>query len=104
MPDKIKNGDEETLSSAYIENILAQQAPAFRRCQMNSVRDNRVSVGNLLVSLTIASSGEVQQARLLQDDLQNEPLTQCVLSAVQRVRFKSFDGLPISLTYPIVFK
>lgn len=104
MPDKLKNGDEETLSSAYIEGVLAQQAPAFRRCQLNSIRDNRVSVGNLLVSLTIASSGEVNQARLLQDDLQNEPLTQCVLSAVQRVRFKTFDGMPISLTYPIVFK
>jgi hypothetical protein len=104
MPDKVKTGDEETLSSAYIENQLAQQAPAFRRCQLNSIRDNRVSVGNLLVSLTIASTGEVNQARLLQDDLQNEPLTQCVLSAVQRVRFKSFDGQPISLTYPIVFK
>jgi len=104
MPDKLPVGHEETLSSQYIESVLAQEANSFRRCQLNNIRDNRPSFGNLLVSLTIEPNGSIANSRVLQDEIQNEVLSQCVLSALARVKFKAFQGLPITLTYPIEFK
>ncbi|MCB0350513.1 MAG: AgmX/PglI C-terminal domain-containing protein [Bdellovibrionales bacterium] len=104
LPDKIKMGDEETLSSPYIEEILGAQASAFRKCQLNSLRDNKTSVGSLLLSVTISPAGKVDRVKVLQDQINNSQLVGCATSVIDRVQFKSFDGMPITLTYPLEFK
>ena len=103
LPDKIVSSGDETLSNAYIEQTLGAQITSLRRCQLNSLRDNRPVEGNLLLSLTIAPSGKVDKVKILQDGMRNNQLNSCVSSVIERVQFKSFAGLPITLTYPVEF-
>ncbi|OFZ18761.1 MAG: hypothetical protein A2Z20_01360 [Bdellovibrionales bacterium RBG_16_40_8] len=104
MPDKLPNSDSETLSNTYIEQILNSQATSFSHCQQNSERDNKPSKGSILFSFTILPSGQIEKVKVLQDKISNSQLTSCATSVVERVQFKSFQGLPISLSYPLEFK
>jgi hypothetical protein len=104
MPEKIKMGEEETLSSSYIESVLSLRATEFRHCQQNSLRDGQPAEGSLLLSLTIQPNGKVQSVKLLQNSTKSNPLADCAKSVVERVQFHTFSGLPITLTYPLDFK
>lgn len=104
LPDKLPAGDEETLSSAYIEQVLSSQATPLRNCQQNTLRDDKPAEGSMLLSLTISPTGRIEQVKILQDQIQNSQLSNCVVSVIERARFKAFTGLPISLTYPLEFK
>jgi hypothetical protein len=104
LPDKLLNNGDETLSSVYIEKTLSEQAESLRKCQLNSVRDNKRSEGNMLLSLTISPNGRIDHIKVLQDQVKNEQLASCAVSVLERMQFKTFSGLPITLTYPIEFR
>lgn len=104
MPDKLKHYDEETLSSSYIEQVLGSQSNSLRKCQMSSLRDNKTSSGALLINIVISPNGKVDHVKLIQDKINNSQLSSCVLSVIERTVFKTFDGQPITLSYPIEFK
>ena len=104
LPDKISQEHYETLSNTYIEKVFQAQAGAMRRCQMNSARDEKNIQGLLLLSVTILPNGKTENVKVLQNTLANPSLEQCVTSVVSRTYFKQFEGLPISLTYPLQFQ
>ncbi len=101
MPQKRQ---QESLDTQYIERILASRDQLFRRCRLTSLRDKKNNNGNLLYTFVIQTTGEVRGVRLLQSDIQNISLQNCVASVIERTKFKSFQGEDISLSYPIRFE
>lgn len=104
MPEKLATGDEETLSSPYIESVLSAHASDFRRCQLNSLRDQKPTEASILLSLTIQPNGKPQNVKVLQNSSDNLQLADCTKSVLERAQFRAFSGLPITLTYPLEFK
>ena len=93
-----------TLSNAYIDQQINKQSHLLRKCQTNSLRKQVPAIGEMLVGFQIKPSGRIEDARVIQSDITNEELSQCVLSVFRRVRLKPFNGLPILRTFPILFK
>jgi predicted Zn finger-like uncharacterized protein len=52
------------------------------------------------VKLTIQPSGKVSSAGLPSGDLQGSSFDSCLSSAVKSIQFPSFDGDPVTVTYP----
>ena len=103
-PDKLKNQGTETLSSAYIESIFMSRSALFRRCQLTSLRDNKMAIGNMLFSMVIKPNGRVRDVKVVQNNLNNNSLESCVSSVIERTKFKAFSGAAISLSYPLNFQ
>lgn len=103
-PEKIQLHGQETLTSSYIEEVLGRHTHDLRRCQMNSLRDGKNAEGSLLLSFTISPKGRVEHIKILKDQIKNEQLINCSASVLERTKFKSFAGLPITLTYPLQFR
>ncbi len=102
--DKIVTENGETLATPYIEDVLAEHSEDLRLCQLKSVRDNQNTDGHMLLSLTIQPTGHVDSVRFLRNELRNDPLSSCVQSVIERTKFKSFAGEPITITYPVEFR
>ena len=103
MPEKIKLAGSETLTDNYIESVMTDRAPLFRRCQIIGLRDGQNVAGDILVSLTIQPSGKVRNVEILQNSVQNEQLENCVTTIIKQTRFRSFEGRAFSLSYPLNF-
>jgi hypothetical protein len=105
MPEKVTTYDnKETLSNAYIEQVLLGQANSLRNCQLSSIRDKKMAQGLLIVSFSILPSGKIEKLAVAKDQIQNAQLVNCVISVLERTHFKAFAGAPIQLSYPIEFR
>ena len=102
--EKISASGQETLSTTYIEDTLAEHSEDLRLCQLKSLRDHNNTDGQMLLSLTIQPSGRVEDVRFIRNELHNLQLSNCVQSVVERTRFKSYAGEPITITYPVEFR
>ena len=56
------------------------------------------------VRFTVQRSGSVSGVSLKESDLKNTMLDRCLRTAVGGIRFPSFTGDPLTLTYPFVFQ
>lgn len=106
MPEKkIKSvEDSTTLTSAYIETILGNQAQLFRRCQLSSLRDGAVSAGNLTLAFSIEKDGKTADVRVITSNLRNKELEKCSVDVIERTKFKPYTGTDVQLSYPIEFR
>ena len=67
-------------------------------------RFNPNARGRIDTSLTIESDGTISSARVIGSTIPDPILQQCVVSTLQRARFKAFNGDPIIVAYPINFE
>jgi TonB family protein len=102
MPDK--RSSEQVLSNVEISTILNEKSHLFRRCQINSLRENKNSEGRVLIQMTVQPNGKTTQVKVLQNNTQNKELAECVLAVIQRIGFREFVGLPVTVSYPIEFQ
>jgi hypothetical protein len=104
-PQKESSSTEipETLSNDEIDQVLANQRLQFERCQTNALRENLPAQGKILVGISVANTGKVQEVRTLSSDLNNPSLQNCILSVFERVQFRTFKGPTIQRSYPLVF-
>ncbi len=103
-PKKAAAGPADTLTNQYIEQVFSARSQLFRRCQLTSIRDGKLASGSYLFSLVIKPDGLVGPVRTLQTDITNKPLEVCLISVIERTRFKAFKGDAISISYPLNFQ
>jgi len=104
MPEKAGQIKNDTLTSSYIESVLANQAAQFRRCQLTSLRDGKPSVGNLTLGFFIGDDGRTSNVRVVASTLNNKDLEACAGTVIERTKFRAFGGREIQLSYPIEFR
>ena len=54
------------------------------------------------VKFTVLPKGSVSSSRVTNSDLKGGPLDSCMRKAFQSIRFPSFDGDAMTMTYPFV--
>ena len=102
---KVKKIDEkETLPDSYIASIIRNQRTFLNRCYAQYLRLNPDARGRIDCALTIEPDGTISTARVIGSTIPDSALQQCVVSTLQRARFKSFNGDPIIVNYPINFE
>lgn len=94
----------ETLPDEYIAKVIKEQTRFFTRCYAEHLRLNPNAKGRINLTFTIIPTGAVSSVRLLSSSLKDPRLEQCTMSAVERTRFRKFDGDPIIINYPINFE
>ena len=106
VPDKLTVEGREVLSNQYRSSrTIETQSNAFRRCQLNSVRDNLAAEGSYCCfRLPLLRRAELKAFQVMQDLLNNEQLLSCTKSVIERMQFKAFAGDPVTVNYPIEFR
>jgi hypothetical protein len=103
-PEPKKVEEKETLPDAYIASIIRNQRNYLNRCYAQYLRLNPDARGRIDCALTIEPDGTISTARVVGSTIPDPSLQQCVVSTLQRARFKSFNGDPIIVNYPINFE
>jgi hypothetical protein len=96
--------NKETLPDSYIASVIKNQRTFLNRCYAQHLRLNPDAHGRIDTSLTIEPDGTISTARVIGSTIPDPALQQCVVSTLQRARFKAFNGDPIIVTYPINFE
>ncbi|MBK9294444.1 MAG: AgmX/PglI C-terminal domain-containing protein [Oligoflexia bacterium] len=101
--DQKAKAKKETLPESYIVSVIRNQKNFLYRCYAQHLRLNPDARGRIDTSFTIEPDGTVSSARVIGSTIPDPTLQQCVVSTLARVRFKSFNGDPMIVTYPIHF-
>lgn len=95
---------KESLPDDYIASVVKKQKAFFNRCYAQHLRLNPNASGRMSLSFTISPNGSVNNARVLRTDMSDPRLQKCTLSVIERLSFRTFDGDPIVVNYPINFE
>jgi len=98
-----KVNEKISLPDAYITAVIRNQKTFLNRCYAQHLRQDPDTQGRIETSLTIESDGNVSTARVIGSTIADPQLQQCIVSTLQRAKFKSFAGDPIIVSYPINF-
>lgn len=106
LPTKIHKQKEitQSLSDTYINNVISSQSQFFYRCYAKLLQLNPSATGELRYSFMIGRNGKIQDIRLIADNIKNGDLIKCTRAVLTRIRFRPYDGPPITVAYPLVFK
>lgn len=103
-PDTGFSAEPETLSNEYIDEVIVSRQAQLQKCWLTRLKDKPNLKGQLMVQFEINRRGKVKEAKISESALNDEPLNKCVLTAFERLQFRTFKGPEISLTYPITFE
>ncbi len=94
----------ETLPDEYIASVVNNQKPFFNRCYAQHLRLNPDSRGQINLAFTIDPQGTVTAVNLINSTMGDPALDRCTMSVLERCRFRTYDGDPIVVNYPINFE
>jgi len=101
-PNK-KTDDRITLPDSYISGVIRNQRTFLNKCYAQHLRNDPDTQGRIDTSMTIELDGSVSTARVVGSTIADPQLQQCIVSTLQRTRFRSFAGDPLVVYYPITF-
>jgi TonB family protein len=96
--------ETKTLSDAYISSVIQNQKGFLNRCYAQHLRSNPHSRGDLQLTFTIQPNGDVTNLKILKSSITDGELQKCVLSVIERSRFRAFQSEAIVVNYPIYFE
>lgn len=96
--------EPDTLSNEYIDEVIHSRQQALQKCWLTRLKDRPDLKGQMLVQFEITRRGKVRALKLVDSNLNDEPLQNCALSVIERIGFQSFKGQEITLSYPIRFE
>jgi TonB family protein len=83
--------------------VVRKYAAGIQFCYENELKRNPVLRGKLVVAITVAASGEVLDATVVQDQIRSEALVECALAQIRTWRFPSIPEGTTSFRAPFVF-
>ena len=96
---------EPGLTKKEISSVLSRHKNAVRHCYDQALRQKPDLQGKVAVRLTIGPQGDVTQAEIATDTLQDENTATCILSMARTWRFpEPKGGQPVTVTWPWTFK
>ncbi len=93
-----------TPKNQSMDAVLAKQAAEFQRCRLNRVVDIGEIKGLVLLGVTVFPNGRVTDVSLLQSNISDKQLIQCLTSSIYKAVFQPFEGEAIQRAYPIEFE
>lgn len=95
---------ESGLTSEYIQETLRLQRGAFFKCYTQLLQKTPGLAGQAALSFTIEKNGKVFNAEVASSNITDSAFKKCLIDAIHRVEFKSFEGDPISTVFPLKFE
>ena len=90
-------------SREEIEMVFDRNKAAIYALYNRALRDNPQLQGKVVIQLTIASTGEVTDCKVLSSELKDDELERKLVSRIKMFRFDDKDVETITTTKPIVF-
>ncbi len=90
-------------SNASLMAVVQKYAAGIQFCYGNELKRHEGLKGKLVVALTIAASGEVLQAAVVQNTLGSAALTACALSQIRDWKFPAIPAGVTTFQVPFVF-
>lgn len=103
-PSTLETNTADGLTSEYIQDILKTHRGSFFKCYTQLLQKTPGVVGQAAISFTIERTGRVSQANIASSSITDVGFKKCLLEAIRRVEFKSFEGDPISTIFPLRFE
>lgn len=94
----------EGLTSDLIQDTLKTHRASFFKCYTQLLQKTPGVVGQASLSFTIERTGRVQQAEVASSSINDPDFRKCLVDAIRRVEFKSYNGDPISTVFPLRFE
>jgi len=91
------------LTADQVRRKLDENKGALQACIDEALRrDPNLRVGKIHIATTIASSGQVTQAKIDKNTVDQSPLGACLRRATRRIAFPTFAGEAFDVDIPIV--
>lgn len=94
----------KTLTNNEIDAAIQQRQPQFLRCWTQRLKDNPGLVGKMDVQFEIFPRGKVQGVRVIDSTIEDDTMSRCIVSVLERIQFREFRGASITLTFPLKFE
>ena len=91
------------LTDGDIKRAFRRSGPKFRHCLEAYSKLLPAPKGQLLLTFTVATSGDVTTAQLATPGLGGTPLEECVLTAIKEVKFPLHAGADDTYDLPLVY-
>jgi hypothetical protein len=90
------------LTAEQVRRKLDEHKPALQGCVDDALRrDPKLQVGRIHVATTIAPTGEVTEARIDRQNVDESPLGACLKRATKQIVFPTFSGSAFDVDIPI---
>ena len=83
-----------TLPDIYLDQVIHRKKSDVQQCAVNFKAPSK----DLFVEITILPSGQTK-SRLIHSNQKNEAVLHCIMSLLNRIKFKKFLGPPIVKNY-----
>lgn len=97
------SSDGELRSNESLLAVVRRYAPGIQFCYENELKKNPGLRGKLVISLTVLASGEVSEAKVVEDGLGSAAVTRCVLAQIHDWRFPAIERGMTTFKTPFVF-
>lgn len=93
-----------SLTQDYVQNVLRTNKTNFYKCYTQLLQKTPGVSGQTNLSFTIENSGKVRNPGIVASNIQDSNFKACLLDALSRLEFKSFNGEVITTTFPLKFE
>lgn len=90
-------------SNASLLAVIQKYAAGIHYCYANELKHNESLRGKLVVAMTVAASGEVVEATVVENTLGSSRLAECALSQIRDWKFPPIEKGLTSFQAPFVF-
>ena len=90
-------------SNASLLAVIQRYAAGIQYCYGNELKRTPTMRGKLVVAITVAASGEVTDAAVVQNTTGSQALSQCALSQIRDWRFPAIATGATTFQAPFVF-
>lgn len=90
-------------SDAQLLAVVRKYAPGIQFCYDNELKNVPGLAGKLLVNITVTASGQVTDAKIVQDSVRSPGLAQCALAKIEAWKFPQVEEGAVTFQVPFVF-
>jgi TonB family protein len=100
---RASGGSPSHRSNAALLAVVRRYAPGIEFCYDNELKRSPGLRGKLVAAITVAASGRVTEARLVQDSVRSSALAACVLAQIREWKFPAVPSGTTIFQAPFVF-
>jgi len=90
-------------SNSALLGVVRKYAAGIRFCYDNELKKDASLRGKLIVSITVAASGSVTDAAVVENTLGSPALTSCALAQIRSWKFPEISEGVVTFQAPFVF-
>lgn len=96
--------EPRSLQAQDIDQVVQKNRPQFQRCYNLLIQKKPNLKGDLLLSLTIATSGKITDRQVIKSFTEDKDFKDCLFEVLQRVQFAPFSGETLTTMVPLQFE